>query len=69
MAFFGMQPLGGLLIGFISQHIGVENTVLAQGIIAMLIGVLHVRFLQKRKIKKNTSPLSDVQPLAVTVRV
>ncbi|MEP7252383.1 MAG: MFS transporter, partial [Ginsengibacter sp.] len=28
MAFFGMQPLGGLLIGFASEHIGVANTVM-----------------------------------------
>lgn len=69
MAFFGMQPLGGLLIGFISQHIGVKNTVLAQGIIAIIIGVLHVRFLQKSKIKKNIIPLKEIQPLEVTVQV
>jgi predicted MFS family arabinose efflux permease len=49
MAFFGMQPLGGLLMGFVSQHVGVENTVLAQGIIALLIGVLHFRFLYRNR--------------------
>ncbi|MEO6232291.1 MAG: MFS transporter [Ferruginibacter sp.] len=51
MVLFGMQPLGGLFIGFISQHIGVENTVLAEGIICLIIGLMHVRFLQKRKLK------------------
>lgn len=55
MAFFGMQPLGGLIIGSVSQHIGVQNTVLAEGIIALLIGLLHVRFLQRNKIKKKNS--------------
>jgi len=50
MAFFGMQPLGGLIIGIVSQHIGVENTVLFQGIIAILVGALHLRFLHKRKL-------------------
>lgn len=68
MAFFGMQPLGGLFIGFISEHIGVKNTVLAEGIIALLIGLLHVRFLQRRKPKKtNAIPSMDKQPAAVVL--
>ncbi|MEO6637055.1 MAG: MFS transporter [Ginsengibacter sp.] len=68
MAFFGMQPLGGLFIGFISEHIGVKNTVMAEGIIALLIGVLHVRFLQSRKPEKtNVVPSMDKQPAAVAL--
>ena len=51
MAFFGMQPFGGLVIGYVSQHIGVENTVLAEGIIALLIGLMHVRFLRAHHLK------------------
>jgi Bacterial protein of unknown function (DUF894). len=69
MAFFGMQPLGGLLVGFVSQHIGVQNTVFAEGIIALLIGVLHFRFLQKGKIKKSIPPLIGAQPVEVAVQV
>lgn len=53
MAFFGMQPLGGLLIGFVSQKIGVRATVLIQGIIALTIGVFHFYVLQKMKLKQN----------------
>ncbi|MDE3253027.1 MAG: MFS transporter [Bacteroidota bacterium] len=49
MAFFGMQPLGSLLVGFLSQQVGVENTVLAEGLIALTICILHFRFLQKQK--------------------
>lgn len=68
MAFFGMQPLGGLLIGFISEHIGVKNTVMAEGLIALLIGLLHVRFLQRRKLRKvNAVPSMDQQPAAVVL--
>jgi predicted MFS family arabinose efflux permease len=52
MAFFGMQPLGGLLIGFLSQHLGVENTVLTEGIIALLIGAIHLRFIQRKQLKQ-----------------
>lgn len=47
MAFFGMQPLGGLLIGAVSHYIGTPNTILAQGIIAILIAFLFVYFLKR----------------------
>jgi MFS family permease len=56
MAFFGMQPLGGLLIGFLSQHLGVENMVMTEGIIALLIGILHVRFIRQKKLKETCLP-------------
>ena len=61
MAFFGMQPLGGLLVGFVSQHIGVQDTVLAEGIIALLIGVLHIRFI-RRNLPHTSSTISVAQP-------
>ncbi len=51
MAFFGMQPLGGLIVGLVSQVIGVPDTVLIQGCIALLIGGLHLRFLKRNKLK------------------
>jgi MFS family permease len=68
MAFFGMQPLGGLVIGSLSQHIGVENTVLVQGIIALLIGLLHIRFLQRNKFKKISALLIQKQPIEVALQ-
>jgi len=46
MAFFGMQPLGGLLIGTLSKWIGTPDTVMAQGVITILIGILLFRFLR-----------------------
>ena len=51
MAFFGMQPLGGLLIGTISQYIGAPNTILAIGIAAILIAVIFLPFLRKDILK------------------
>lgn len=51
MAFFGMQPLGGLIVGSVSQVIGVPDTVLAEGCIALFIGYLHFRFLNRNKLK------------------
>lgn len=67
MAFFGMQPLGGLLIGFLSQHIGVQNTVMFEGIIAILIGVLHVYLLKRIKHKENTVSSIGNQPIEVAI--
>lgn len=52
MAFFGMQPLGGLLIGSLSRWIGTPDTMLAEGIFALLIGLLHFRFLRKQALKR-----------------
>ena len=54
MAIFGMMPLGSLLIGAISEHIGAPATVLAQGIIAVVIALIFVKFL--------TRPLKDSSP-------
>lgn len=56
MAFFGMQPLGGLIIGSVSQQIGTENTVLIQGAIAVLIGCLSYRRLYVGEIKNKKAP-------------
>lgn len=39
MAFFGMQPLGALLIGTVSHFLGAPNTILSEGIIALIIAV------------------------------
>lgn len=52
MAFFGMQPLGGLLIGTLSQWIGTPDTVMAQGIITLIIGFSLFRFLRIDEAKK-----------------
>jgi MFS family permease len=64
MAFFGMQPLGGLIIGFVSQHIGVQNTILAEGIIALIIGFLHLRFLKRNRLKRKELAIMRRQPVA-----
>jgi len=69
MAFFGMQPLGGLVVGSISQRVGVQNTVLGEGIIALLIGILHIWFIQKNKRRENTlEPLIVPTPIEVAIQ-
>ena len=69
MAFFGMQPIGGLLIGALPQYIGVENTVMAEGIVAVLIGILHIRFLRKNRLKNNTQTIKNEPVTLVTADV
>jgi len=52
MAFFGMQPLGGLLVGLVSHLVGAADTLLFEGIAALLIGCLHWRHLRSEKLKR-----------------
>lgn len=52
MAIFGMLPLGSLLVGATSQRIGPANTILVQGFIALLIGVIFSNNLRADKLKK-----------------
>ena len=47
MAIFGMMPLGSLLVGAVSEHIGAPATVLAQGVIAVAIALLFSNFLTR----------------------
>ena len=63
MAFFGMQPLGGLVIGWVSKWIGTKDTMLGEGVIALIIGMIHIAFLRKAKLKAKQMPV--VEPAAV----
>lgn len=47
MALFGMQPIGALLIGTISHRIGVEHTLLLQGLLALCLALAFRSFLWK----------------------
>ena len=51
---FGMLPLGSLLTGFVSQKIGAPNTMMTQGIIALIIALMIFSFLRKNKFDKET---------------
>jgi len=48
MAIFGMVPLGSVVTGAVSQHIGAQATVIAQGIIALILAMVYIRFLTGR---------------------
>lgn len=45
MAYFGMMPLGGLLIGTVSQYAGAPETVLGSGIMALILLAIFWRYL------------------------
>ncbi|MFO7256874.1 MAG: MFS transporter [Bacteroidota bacterium] len=51
MVFFGMQPVGGLLIGTLTHYYGAPNTVLLQGIVTVLIAALFAPRLRRRELK------------------
>lgn len=51
MAYFGMLPLGSLIIGSVSHWIGAPNAIFAQGIMAFVIALLFYLVIKKKKIK------------------
>lgn len=53
MAFFGMQPIGGLLVGFLSSHLSAPLTLLFQGAITLIIALMFFPFLRKRNLKQS----------------
>jgi len=60
MAFFGMQPLGGLLIGAISKWVGTPNTLMGEGVAALLVAMLHWRYLRREKLRaRRKKPVVD----------
>jgi len=60
MAFFGMQPLGGLLIGAISKWVGTPNTLMGEGVAALLVAALHWRYLRREKLRaRRKKPVVD----------
>jgi MFS family permease len=53
MAMTGMLPLGGLIVGAISQHIGAPYTLIGQGFLALIIAAGFAKFLGRDKLSKN----------------
>lgn len=63
MAVFGMMPFGGLFVGWVSETIGTQNVLLIEGIVAMLIGLLHLAHL--RTVKRHSKEKSIVKETMV----
>lgn len=66
MAYFGMLPLGSLLIGAISQKIGAPDAIRYQGIIALIIAALFTKFLQQDNLnKKGLKQLQETEDAVI----
>ncbi|MVM30740.1 MFS transporter [Spirosoma sp. HMF4905] len=59
MVYASALPIGSLIVGAISEHVGVEATILGQGMLALGIGVLHLRHLQTNKSRQAVSAASE----------
>jgi MFS family permease len=49
MAYFGLQPLGSLLIGAVSQYIGAPATLLAEGLAALAVVGIFWKYLRAKE--------------------
>ena len=56
-AYFGMLPLGSMLVGVIAQKIGAQHTVFCQGVIALIIVAGFFKYL--------TNNDTDVPPIDI----
>ncbi|MBO2012893.1 MFS transporter [Hymenobacter negativus] len=68
LVFTSALPLGSLLVGAVSQRIGVQPTVLAEGFMALLIALLYVRNLRNIKATEPTVPDAET-PVPKTAAV
>jgi MFS family permease len=56
MSIFGMLPLGSLMVGLVSHYAGAPNTILAEGIIALVLACVFFNFLGGNKLRKKDKP-------------
>ncbi len=66
MAFFGMLPLGALLIGTLSNKIGAPDTILSEGIAAIIIFGFFLYFMRKSMLKRKAVIKPDVEDSIIT---
>ncbi len=57
MVLTAMLPLGSLLVGGASHYIGVENTVLIEGLLAIAIAGVYGRYLRRQRLRKKEAEL------------
>ena len=66
MAFFGMQPIGGLVVGSIAHLMGAPFTILCQGIATLLIAVIFFPFLRRDLLlRKQRMKINQVEEQVV----
>jgi len=56
MAYFGLQPLGSLLIGAVSQYIGAPATLLAEGLAALGVVGIFWKYLREKEGEEEELP-------------
>jgi len=62
MAFFGMQPIGGLLVGAVAHAFGAPVTILCQGIATLVIAAIFFPFLRRDiLLRKQRMKLKQVE--------
>jgi MFS family permease len=72
MAFFGMQPIGALIIGSVAHYAGAPLTLLIQGIITIIIAAVFTPFLRpdllhrKQKMKMDQLEEQSVESTGLT---
>lgn len=66
MAFFGMQPIGGLLVGAASDNIGAPLTIFIQGAATLIIAFVFFPFLRRDiLLRKQRMKLKQLEEQAV----
>ncbi|HTQ27231.1 MAG TPA: MFS transporter [Puia sp.] len=69
MAFFGMLPVGSLLVGWVSQRIGAQDTLLGQGIMALVVIAAFSGFLRKDMLDKRKKPELEEAEELMTAKI
>jgi len=65
MAYFGMIPLGSLLIGAVSQKISAPRAMLLEGCIAIVTALIFPRYLKQEQLNKKH--MKDIQEAENTI--
>jgi MFS family permease len=69
LGYFGMMPLGSLLIGAISQKIGAPNTIFLEGVMALIIAAIFAKFLRGKETKKDIIAFEEEVENAVMEKI
>jgi MFS family permease len=67
MILTAMMPLGSLLISALAHYFNVQNTVFAEGVIALIIALSYRRYLKKESLTKREKLLLEEQSETVFV--
>lgn len=59
MAYFGMQPIGSLLVGSVSHYLGAPNTMLLEGLAALGIVAIFWSWLKTREAQTFSEPQKE----------